>query len=293
MKRSRLIAAALSAMCFLSACAALPHQPSEPDTSMKTSESVTAPAEDPSTLYTAEEITIAVPKEWDGKVLVNPGKHFYVTPQTLFALFCEDAFSDAEDSLGWVLSVCRYSEEEYREMYLESPARQYVFARDAQCYYCVLLPTDVQTDDPDLHDFMENIRDSDIRNVLRDMISRNHLEAYKDRDAPAADIPSGGLEIAFRIEALQREEAPVCAGEHGAVRTFEYDQMHCALYQHPDSSDWFLCVTVDGIPYDMGLVGNLNSDVDRLVGSLIEKTSISQDTTVYRLRREESFITSS
>ena len=97
------------------------------------------------------------------------------------------------------------------------------------------------------------------------------------------------LEIAFRAEALQTKEVPLCNGEHGSDRAFEYDQMHCALYQIPGSSDWFLCITLDGISYDMGLVGNLNTDIDRLIGSLIEKTSISQETAVYRLLREESF----
>lgn len=80
--------------------------------------------------------------------------------------------------IGEAGEICRYTEEEYEELFLQSQSKQYVFAKDDSSYYCVLLPTDVQSDSPDVNAFMDSIRENEIKGILDDMIRRNDLEQY-------------------------------------------------------------------------------------------------------------------
>lgn len=135
-----------------------------------------APQHNQVTIVTSKDISIAIPNDWYDQVTVNPKDNFYLTDQTLFAIFHADTC--AENGLGWILSICRYTEEEYEELYLQSQSKQYVFAKDDSSYYCVLLPTDVQSDDPDVNAFMDNIRENEIKSILDDMVHRNSLEYF-------------------------------------------------------------------------------------------------------------------
>ena len=98
------------------------------------------------TVFTNGAFSLALPCELSNQVIVNPSESFYITDQTVFSVFHADTF--AAENLGWIFSICRYTESEYCEEYLQSESRQYVFARDEWGYYCVLFPSDVQSLDP-------------------------------------------------------------------------------------------------------------------------------------------------
>ena len=93
-----------------------------------------APQHNQMTIVTSKDISIAIPNEWYNQVTVNPKGNFYLTDQTLFAIFHADTC--AENELGWIFSICRYTEEEYEELFLQSQSKQYVFAKDDSSYYC-------------------------------------------------------------------------------------------------------------------------------------------------------------
>ena len=130
------------------------------------------------TVLTANEISIAIPNEWYDQIIVNPEGNFYLTDQTLFGIFHADTCT--ENGLGWIFSICQYKKAEYEELYLQSESRQYVFAKDDSSYYCVLLPTDVQSEDQAINEFMEDIRTNELGGILNDMIDRNSLSKYKE-----------------------------------------------------------------------------------------------------------------
>ena len=169
----------LSMLVTLSACSRANHsaiESSSSDTVVTTDfvEENNAPQHNQMTIVTSKDISIA--NEWYNQVTVNPKGNFYLTDQTLFAIFHADTC--AENELGWIFSICRYTEEEYEELFLQSQSKQYVFAKDDSSYYCVLLPTDVQSDSPDVNAFMDSIRENEIKGILDDMIRRNDLEQY-------------------------------------------------------------------------------------------------------------------
>ena len=171
----------LSMLVTLSACSRANHsaiESSSSDTVVTTDfvEENKAPQHNQMTIVTSKDISIAIPNEWYNQVTVNPKGNFYLTDQTLFAIFHADTC--AENELGWIFSICRYTEEEYEELFLQSQSKQYVFAKDDSSYYCVLLPTDVQSDSPDVNAFMDSIRENEIKGILDDMIRRNDLEQY-------------------------------------------------------------------------------------------------------------------
>lgn len=180
MKKFTLLLIFLSSMLVaLSACSRVNHSPMESSSSdtVVTTDSIeedSSPQHSQITLVTSKDISIAIPNEWYDQVTVNPKDNFYLTDQTLFAIFHADTC--AENELGWIFSICRYTEDEYEELFLQSQSNQYVFAKDDSSYYCVLLPTDVQSDSPDVNAFMDNIRENEIKNILDDMIRRNDLE---------------------------------------------------------------------------------------------------------------------
>ena len=168
----------LSMLVTLSACSRANHsaiESSSSDTVVTTDfvEENNAPQHNQMTIVTSKDISIAIPNEWYNQVTVNPKGNFYLTDQTLFAIFHADTC--AENELGWIFSICRYTEEEYEELFLQSQSKQYVFAKDDSSYYCVLLPTDVQSDSPDVNAFMDS---NEIKGILDDMIRRNDLEQY-------------------------------------------------------------------------------------------------------------------
>ena len=68
---------------------------------------------------------------------------------------------------------------------MQSESRQYVFARDEWGYYCVLFPSDVQSLDPTVNSFMENVRQNELDGILDDFISRNALEEYGEKSLGA------------------------------------------------------------------------------------------------------------
>lgn len=130
------------------------------------------------TIVTVNETSIAIPNNWYNRITVNPEGNFYLTDWTLFALF--HAETCAKDGRGWIFSICRYKADEYEEMYLQSESRQYVFARDELSYYCVLLPSDIQSEDQSVNEFMEGVRTDEIKKLLDDMVSRNGLSEYSE-----------------------------------------------------------------------------------------------------------------
>ena len=171
----------LCLLVALSACSrtnlsSTEHSPANTVVIANSAEENTALQHDQVTIVTSETISIAIPNEWYDQVTVNPKDNFYLTDQTLFAIFHADTC--AESGLGWILSICRYTKEEYEEMYLQSQSKQYVFAKDNSSYYCVLFPTDVQSDNPDVNTFMDNIRENEIKSILDDMVYRNSLKHF-------------------------------------------------------------------------------------------------------------------
>ena len=135
------------------------------------------------TVFTNGAFSLALPCELSNQVIVNPSESFYITDQTVFSVFHADTF--AAENLGWIFSICRYTESEYCEEYLQSESRQYVFARDEWGYYCVLFPSDVQSLDPTVNSFMENVRQNELDGILDDFISRNALEEYGEKSLGA------------------------------------------------------------------------------------------------------------
>lgn len=131
-------------------------------------------------IYTADNCSIALPSEWN-MLLVNPAESFYLSDQTLFAVFHEGEYLSL--GLGWIFSIQRYTEEEFLPLYLNSPSRQYVFAKDDSYYYCVLLPSDVQSEHPGISAFMEDIRTNKLSPILSDMIERNGWESFSSETA--------------------------------------------------------------------------------------------------------------
>lgn len=90
------------------------------------------------TVFTNGAFSLALPCELSNQVIVNPSESFYITDQTVFSVFHADTF--AAENLGWIFSICRYTESEYCEEYLQSESRQFSalassFSRSAAVSY--------------------------------------------------------------------------------------------------------------------------------------------------------------
>ena len=132
--------------------------------------------EDNKTIFSSNSYSIAVPNTWCDQILVNPNEgadDLYWTDETLFSVFHKDTYN--ENGLGWLFSICRYNWSQYQEKYLYSESRQYIFARDDTFFYCALFPSDMQTSDTVVHEYMEDIRYNEAEYVFEDMITRNNL----------------------------------------------------------------------------------------------------------------------
>ena len=98
----------LSMLVTLSACSRANHsaiESSSSDTVVTTDfvEENNAPQHNQMTIVTSKDISIAIPNEWYNQVTVNPKGNFYLTDQTLFAIFHADTC--AENELGWIFSI--------------------------------------------------------------------------------------------------------------------------------------------------------------------------------------------
>lgn len=100
---------------------------------------------------------------------------------------------------------------------------------------------------------------------------------------------SARQEVAFETEQLQSAPAPIFEKEHTEVTVIAYDGMQFTLYQLTGDDHYYLYMTLAGTNYDLGLVGNINSNLGRMCESMVQKTSISAAEAIYALRREESF----
>ena len=97
-------------------------------------------------------------------------------------------------------------------------------------------------------------------------------------------------EVIFKTYALQSMQAPQFNEDHIAIRTIDFDEMLFTLYQLSDEdSHYYLYVTIGETNYDLGVVGNHNTNVDVICDSAVQKTLISSMHTIYKLQREEEF----
>lgn len=117
-----------------------------------------------------------------------------------------------------------------------------------------------------------------------------HFKSRSNKHRPFTSSSSVQQEVTFETNKLQSVQAPVFEKEHIVVKLIDYDEMHFTLYQlTSDDNYYYLYITVAGTNYDLGIIGNRNTNIDIIGNSIVQKTLIPSTDTIYELRREEEF----
>ncbi len=94
-------------------------------------------------LYNCDGLTVAIPKEYENKLLVELGEDkplISVYEKASIEAAAEHGITD--DSLGWIFSLARYDQTDMERYVSEDHSGVQVFAKDESWYYAYVTPTD-------------------------------------------------------------------------------------------------------------------------------------------------------
>ncbi|HOM43610.1 MAG TPA: hypothetical protein PK481_08765, partial [Bacillota bacterium] len=129
------------------------------------------------TLYGRSGVTIAIPKEYADQLLIDPAE--YDDETTLIKVYQKSAY-DKYEGMGFLFSISRYTEAQYEQFLCSDGSGQSFFAKDGEYYYGFFFATDVQS--PDDYEAFSKLFSEVGGFVKSDMISRNGLTAYSDKE---------------------------------------------------------------------------------------------------------------
>ena len=128
-------------------------------------------------LYERSGLTIAIPKEYAGQLLIDPAEY---DDETILIKVYQKSSYEKFKGAGFLFSIARYAEAQYEQFLCSDGSGQSFFAKDGEYYYGFFFATDVQAPD-DYEAFSQLFKDvGDF--VKSDMISRNGLTAYSDQE---------------------------------------------------------------------------------------------------------------
>jgi len=137
------------------------------------------------TVYEAKGYEIALPREWEGKVLIDAEE---LSGDVLITVHEKESYeqghADGLDGIGWMFSLTRFNQLQFEEYLAYDSSGTYVFARDENFYYAELGPTDVQYYRSGLVDYSGHDWEDwgrmleQIADVRQDFIARNGLTPY-------------------------------------------------------------------------------------------------------------------
>ena len=129
------------------------------------------------TLYERSGVTIAIPKEYADQLLIDPAE--YDDETTLIKVYQKSAYEKFE-GMGFLFRIVRYTEAQYEQFLCSDGSGQSFFAKDGEYYYGFFFATDVQS--PGDYEAFSQLFSEAGDFVKSDMISRNGLTAYSDKE---------------------------------------------------------------------------------------------------------------
>ncbi len=186
--------------------------------------------------YTAEGVSISVPKEYADLVVVDAkANNEYL--QQIIALYYKPAY-DAHNGFGLMFSIKRCSYEQILEILSEASDGIYLKATDGESYYLYCEPTDAQWNLPEEADEYEKIRDSII-------VSYGDLDVISDVDmeilSTQADSAAAGYSnIKFYADNAEDAAFAFVSKEYGALlmNLPEKNRFAVTSYKLLDHSLW-------------------------------------------------------
>lgn len=158
----------MSLALLLAACARTPSQEED------------APVPEAGTVeWESGGFTMTVPADWEDRFLVNPEGDRSGESGILFEL-CHRETHEAGELYGWVLSVVRGNEEQFR-MEQEIGEMRPLATDQEGFYYYLAFPTDVQFSDGEVLTAMTEFRESnELETALEGFVSQNGLSAWEE-----------------------------------------------------------------------------------------------------------------
>jgi len=158
------------------------------------------------TLYEKWGLTVAIPNEWLGRLLVFPEPDFEMLKGTyLISVYEKQSYEESradyggEDGAGYLFSIARYTQAQYEQFLGSDGSGQSFFAKDDTYYFGWFVPTDVQfyrseksidTESDEWKDWVEiNKKCLEIRS---DFLTRNNLQAYSDSEFTSREFTYDG-----------------------------------------------------------------------------------------------------
>ncbi|HOB31118.1 MAG TPA: hypothetical protein PLF08_06430 [Bacillota bacterium] len=186
--------------------------------------------------YTAEGVSISVPKEYADLVVVDAKSNDEYLHQ-IVALYYRPAY-DAHNGLGLMFSIKRCSYEQMLEILSEASDGIYLKATDGENYYLYCEPTDAQWNLPEEADEYEKIRDSII-------ISYGDLDVISDADMETLSTQADSAAASYRNIRFYMDNAEDAAlafvsEEYGAllINLPENNRFAVTSYEMLDHSLW-------------------------------------------------------
>lgn len=129
-------------------------------------------------LYRRDGLTIAIPKQYAGQLLIDPVDH--EDGRTLLSIYLKSTYEKYPE-MGRLFDLVRYTEAQYEQALTSVGTGLSFFAKDAKHYYGFSFPTDVQQL-PDDHEAYAELFSSVGDFIRKDFIQRNGLTAYDDQE---------------------------------------------------------------------------------------------------------------
>jgi len=130
------------------------------------------------TLYERAGVTIAIPDEYADQLLIDPVE--FDDDTTLIRVYQKSTY-EKHDGMGFLFGIVRYTEAQHEQYLGSDGSGQSFFAKDKTYYYCFSEATDVQAL-PDDYEAFNALLSAVGDFVKSDMIERNGLTAYSDKD---------------------------------------------------------------------------------------------------------------
>lgn len=128
-------------------------------------------------LYKRDGLTIAIPKEYAGQLLIDPVEGD--DQSILISIYHRPAY-EKYPGMGLLFSIVRYTEAQYEQSLSADGSGLSFFAKDDKYYYGFVFPTDVQS--PDDHAAYAGLFSSLGDFIRNDFVQRNRLTAYDDEE---------------------------------------------------------------------------------------------------------------
>lgn len=176
-------------------------------------------------LYTSDGMTLALPKEYAGKVLVNPDG-VSLPADTLFQVYEKDTFS--EQGEGWLFSLCTTDELGYERFQADPHAGIFFLAYGGDAYYYLQFLTSATDETEDTAEDSLTALLGDYDAIMEDFAERNGLAVvspflysvlYRGETASMLYAPNGPDDPArWEIFLVQ----PCTSGESGIWAVYQW-----------------------------------------------------------------------